>query len=90
MAAGSIGEYRYLRPVGLSSSSTTLILPDPDGALSEMVPAKAIELANAEVKQSKESSRGGRPSRRRCYLLLLLSSLPVRHWKAYTKGPRLY
>ena len=23
-------------------------------------------------------------------LLLLLSNLPVRHWKAYTKGPSLY
>ena len=47
MAAGSTDILN--RPVGSSSSSTTTILPDPDGPLSETVLAKAIELANAEV-----------------------------------------
>ena len=61
MAADSTGILKYFRPVRSSSSLTTPILPDLDGPLSERVPAKAIELANAEVKQSKESSRGQRP-----------------------------
>ena len=53
---------KYFRPVGsLSSSSTTQTLPDPEGLLSERVPAKAIELANAKVKQSEELPRGRRP-----------------------------
>ena len=56
--AGSTGILKYFRPVGSSSSSTTPTLPDPNGPLSERVPAKAIEMANAEVKQSKESSHG--------------------------------
>ena len=58
MATGSTDILKYFRPVGSSSSLTTPTLPDPDGPLSERVPAKAIELANAEVKQFKESSRG--------------------------------
>ena len=49
MAAGSTGILKYFRPVGSSSSSTTPTLPDPDGSLSERVPANAIELANAKV-----------------------------------------
>ena len=48
MAAGNTDILN--QPVGLSSFSTTPILPDPDGPLSETVLAKAIELANAEVK----------------------------------------
>ena len=57
MAVGSTGILKYFRPVGLSSSSTTPTLRDPNGSMSERVPAKAIKLAaNAEVKQSKESS----------------------------------
>ena len=68
MAAGSISILKYFRPVGLSSSSTTPTLPDPDGLLSERVPAKAIELANAEVTQSKESSRGRRLPCGCCFL----------------------
>ena len=55
MATGSMDVFKYFRPVGSLSSSTIPTLPDPDGPLSERVPAKAIELANAEVKQSKES-----------------------------------
>ena len=50
---GSIGILKYFRPVRSSSSLTTPALPDPNGLLSERVPAKAIELANAEVKPSK-------------------------------------
>ena len=62
MAMGSTGVF-------LSSSSlTTPTLPDPDGPLSDMVPAKAIELADAEVKQSKELSCGPRPPRGHCSL----------------------
>ena len=53
MAADSTGILKYFRPVGSSLSSTTPTLPDPDGPLSERVPAKAIE-----VKQPNESSRG--------------------------------
>ena len=66
MAAGNTGILKYFKPVGSSSSSTTPTLPDPDGPLSERVPSKAIELANTEVKQFKESSRG----RRSPYLIL--------------------
>ena len=73
MAAGSTGILKYFRPVGSSSSLTTQTLPDPDGLLSERVPAKAIELANAEVEQSKESSRGRRP----LYLILT----PLQHYE---------
>ena len=73
MAAGSTGILKYFRPVGSSSSLTTQTLPDLDGPLSERVPAKAIELANAEVKQSKESSRGRRP----LYLILT----PSQHYE---------
>ena len=73
MAAGSTGILKYFRPVGSSSSLTTQTLPDPDGPLSERVLAKAIELANAEVKQSKESSRGRRP----LYLILT----PSQHYE---------
>ena len=58
MAVGNTGILKYFRPVRSSSSLTTPTLPDPDGPLSERVPAKAIELANTVVKQSKESSRG--------------------------------
>ena len=68
MATGSTGILKYFRPVGSSPSSTTATLPDPDGPLSERVPAKAIELANAEVKQSKESSCGRRPPHGCCSL----------------------
>ena len=68
MDVGSTSILKYFRPVRLSSSLTTPILPDPDGLLSERVPAKAIELANAEVKQSKELSRGPRPPRGCCSL----------------------
>ena len=46
------GILKYFRPVGSSLSSTTPTLPDPNGPLSERVPAKVIELTNAEVKQS--------------------------------------
>ena len=69
MAASSTGILKYFRPVE-SSSSTTPTLPDPDGLLSERVPAKAIELANAKVKQSKESSRGRRLPHGCCSLLV--------------------
>ena len=58
--AGSSGILKYfnLTPVASSTSPT---LPDPDGPLSEKVPAKAIELANAELEQqSKETPRGRR------------------------------
>ena len=58
MAAGNTGILKYFSPVGSSSSLTTPTLPDPDGPLSERVPAKAIKLANAEVKQSKQLSHG--------------------------------
>ena len=58
MAVGRNGILKYFRPVGSSSSSTTPTLPDLNGPLSKRVSAKAFELANAEVKQSKESSRG--------------------------------
>ena len=58
MAVGSNSILKYFRPFGLFSSLTTPSLSDSDGPLSERVPAKAIELANAEVKQSKELSRG--------------------------------
>ena len=68
MAVGSTSIFKYFRPVGLSSSSTTPTLPDMEGPLSERVLAKAIELANAKVKQSKESSRGQRPPRGHCSL----------------------
>ena len=68
MAAGSTGILKYFRPIRSSSPSTTPTLPDPDGPLSERVPAKAIQLANAKVKQSKESSRGRRASRGCCSL----------------------
>ena len=52
MAVGSILKYFNLMPVASSTSPT---LPDPDGPLNEKVPAKAIELANAELEQqSKE------------------------------------
>ena len=47
---------------------TTPTLPDPDSPLSERVPAKAIKLANAEVKQSKQLSHGLRPPRGCCSL----------------------
>ena len=60
MATGSTGILKYFRPVWSSSFSTTPTLPDPDGPLSERVPAK--------VKQSKESSRGQRPPRGCCSL----------------------
>ena len=66
MAMGNTNILKYFKPVRSSSSSITQTLPDPDGPLSERVPAKAIELANAEVKQSEESSRGRRPP----YLIL--------------------
>ena len=49
---GSISIFKYFRPVGSSSSSTTLTFLDLDGPLSERVSAKAIKLANAEVKHS--------------------------------------
>ena len=68
MAVGSTGILKYCRPVGSSSSLTTPTLPDPDGPLSERVPAKAIELANAEVKQSQESSHGRRLPHGHCSL----------------------
>ena len=68
MATDSTGILKYFRPVKLSSSSTTPTLPDPDGSLSERVSAKAIESANAEVKQSKESLCGRRPPRGCCSL----------------------
>ena len=45
------GILKYFKPVTLSSSSNFLTLPDPNGPLSEKVPAKAIELAKAEVEQ---------------------------------------
>ena len=44
------------RHPGLATQTSTQTLLDPDGLLSERVPAKAIKLANAEVKQSKEPS----------------------------------
>ena len=50
MAAGSTSILKYFRPVGSSSSLTTQTLPDQEGPLSERFLAKAIELANAEVK----------------------------------------
>ena len=59
----STGILKYFRPV-----KTTPTLPDLDGWLSERVPAKAIKLANAEVKQSKESSHGQRLPRGHCSL----------------------
>ena len=61
MAAGSTGILKYFRLVRPLSSLSTPTLSDPDGLLSERILAKAIELANAEVKQSKESSHGQRP-----------------------------
>ena len=67
MAAGSTSILKYFRPVGSLSSLTTPTLPDPDGPLSERVPDKAIDLANAKVKQSKESSCGQRPPRGCCF-----------------------
>ena len=67
------GILKYLRPARSSSSLTTQTLPDPDGPLSEMDPAKAIKLANAEVKQSKELSCGWRPP----YLILT----PLQHYE---------
>ena len=45
------GILKYLKPVTLLSSSNSLTLPDLNGPSSEKVPAKAIELANAEVEQ---------------------------------------
>ena len=39
---------------GLATQTSTQTLLDPDGLLSERVPAKAIKLANAKVKQSEE------------------------------------
>ena len=58
MAAGGILKYFNLTSV---TSSTSPTLPDPDGPLSEKVPAKAIKLANAELEQqSKETPRGRR------------------------------
>ena len=48
MAAGSILKYFNLTSVASSTSPT---FPDPDGPPSENVPAKAIELANAELQQ---------------------------------------
>ena len=68
MAAGSTGILKYFRPVGSLTSLTTPTLPFPDGPLSEIIPAKAIELDNSEVKQSKESSHGRRPPHERCSL----------------------
>jgi len=65
MAAGSI--LKYFKPVRSSSSFTTQTLPDLDGPLNEKVPAKAIELANAEVEQLEASPRG---RRRSPYLIL--------------------
>ena len=73
MAAGSTGILKYFRPVRPSSSLTTPTLPDPDGLLNERILAKAIELANVEVKQSKESSRG----RRLTYMILT----PSQHYE---------
>ena len=43
------GYWYYFRPVRSLSSTSTQILPDLDCSLSEKFPAKAIELANAEV-----------------------------------------
>jgi len=57
MAAGSI--FKYFKPVESSSSFTTQTLPDPDGPLNEKVPAKAIDLANAEVEQLEASPCSG-------------------------------
>ena len=58
MATGSTGILKYFRPVESSSSLTILsmttpTLPDPDGPLSERVPTKTIELANAKVNSPK-------------------------------------
>ena len=73
MAAGSTGILKYFRSVRPSSSLTTPTLPDLYGLLSERILAKAIKLANAEVKQSKESSRGRRPT----YMILT----PSQHYE---------
>ena len=42
------------RHPGLATQTSTQTLLDPDSLLSERVPAKAIKLANAEVKQFEE------------------------------------
>ena len=42
------------RHPGLATQTSTQTPLDPGGLLSERVPAKAIKLANTEVKQSKE------------------------------------
>ena len=79
MAVGSTGILKYFRSVGSSSSPTTPTLTDPDhryyiyylcpdGPLSERVPTKAFELANTEVKQSKELSSGRSPPQGCCSL----------------------
>ena len=52
MATGSTGILKYLDQLGHRHPHTTPTLPDPDGSLIERVPAKAIELTNAEIKQS--------------------------------------
>ena len=68
MAVGSTNILKYFRPDGSSSSLTTQTFPDLEGPLSERTPAKAIKLATAKVKQSKEPSRG----RRSLYLIFTL------------------
>ena len=67
------GTLKYLRPAGSSPSLTTQTLPDPDGPLSVKVPAKAIKLASAEIKQSKELSH----RQRLPYLILT----PLQHYE---------
>ena len=94
MATGSTSILNYFRPVGSSLSSTTQTLPDLDGPLSEKVPAKAIKLANTEVKQSKELSRGQRLPRECCSLhykgnLGLVFSIFTLIHQSFTIGPPL-
>ena len=59
------GILKYCKPVKSSCSSSSLSLPEPNGSLSNKVPSKAIELANAEVTSLKEEPRGRGP-----YLIL--------------------
>jgi len=58
-----VGILKYFKPVKSSWSSTSL--PKPKGSLSEKVPSKAIELANAEVTKLNKQPRDRGP-----YLIL--------------------
>ena len=55
------GILKYCKPAKSSCSSSSSSLLEPNGSLSEKVPSKAIELANAKVTSLKEEPCGRGP-----------------------------